>query len=158
MPVYLRQGDVPPKRHIKLPREAARSFKGEGIAFQMTNILRDLSEDAGRDRIYLPQEDLRAHQVSEAELLASKKTPALLKLVQFEVERTKEYYKSGRELLPLIEDESRNALGSLVAIYQSLLVEIERRDYDVWSKRVSLSTAQKMSLAAGFAWKKFLGT
>jgi len=128
-----------------------------GIAFQMTNILRDLAEDAGRDRIYLPLEDLRAHKISEAEMLASKKTPALLKLVKFEVERTKEYYKSGRELVPLIEEESRNALGSLVAIYQSLLVEIERRDCDVWSKRVSLSTAQKMSLAAGFAWKKFLG-
>src|SRR5205823_3021990 len=96
-----------------------------GIAFQMTNILRDLAEDSGRDRIYLPLEDLRAHGVSEAEMLASKKTPALVKLVQAEVERTKDYYKSGRELVPLIEAESRNALGSLVAIYQSLLVEIE---------------------------------
>jgi phytoene synthase len=128
-----------------------------GIAFQMTNILRDLAEDAGRDRIYLPLEDLRANNVSEAELLASKDSPKLRQLVKMELERTKKYYESGRELVPLIVPESRNALGSLVAIYQRLLLEIERRDYDVWSERVSLSTAEKFKLAAGFAWKQFLG-
>jgi phytoene synthase len=127
-----------------------------GIAFQMTNILRDLKEDAGRDRIYLPLEDLRTHGVSEADLLASRDTPALRALVRSEVERTKKYYADGRALLPLIEAESRDALGSLVAIYQRLLEEIERRKYDVLSKRVSLSKAEKLRLAAGVAWKQFL--
>ncbi len=127
-----------------------------GIAFQMTNILRDLVEDAGRNRIYLPVEDLQSHGVSEAEMLAGKDTPALRKLVRTETERAKEYYKAGRELLPLIVPESRDGLGSLVAIYQRLLEEIERREYDVFSSRVSLSTAEKMRLAAGIAWRKFL--
>ena len=127
-----------------------------GIAFQMTNILRDLVEDAGRDRIYLPLEDLKNLSVSEAQLLAGKDSPLLRELVKFEVERTKKYYEAGRELVPLIVPESRDALGSLVAIYQSLLQEIEKRDYDVFSARVSLSATQKMSLAAGFAWKAFL--
>ena len=77
-------------------------------------------------------------------------------LVKFELERTRVYYESGRELIPLIEAESRDALGSLVAIYQRLLEEIERRNYDVWSERVSLSTAEKAAFAASFAWKRFL--
>jgi len=127
-----------------------------GIAFQMTNILRDLVEDSGRDRIYLPLEDLKAQNVSEAELIAGKATPLLRALVKFEVERTKEYYVAGRELVPLIVPESRDALGSLVAIYQSLLLEIEKRDYDVFSQRVSLTDAQKASFAVGFAWKAFM--
>ena len=127
-----------------------------GIAFQMTNILRDLVEDSGRDRIYLPLEDLKAQNVSEAELIAGKATPLLRALVKREVERTKEYYVAGRELVPLIVPESRDALGSLVAIYQSLLLEIEKRDYDVFSQRVSLTDAQKASFAVGFAWKAFM--
>ncbi|MGD0094440.1 MAG: phytoene/squalene synthase family protein, partial [Planctomycetota bacterium] len=129
-----------------------------GIAFQMTNILRDLAEDAGRGRIYLPLEDLRAHGVSEAELLAAKDSPAIRQLVRFEAGRAKEYYAAGVELLPLIAGESRDALGLLVAIYRRLLGEIERRGYDVLTRRVTLSKAEKLRLAAGFAWRKFLGT
>jgi len=127
-----------------------------GIAFQMTNILRDLAEDAGRGRIYLPLEDLRAHGVSEEELLAAKDSPAIRRLVEFEAQRAKEYYAAAPALLPLIAAESRDALGSLVAIYRRLLEEIERRDYDVLSSRVTLSTAEKLRLAAGFAWRKLL--
>jgi phytoene synthase len=127
-----------------------------GIAFQMTNILRDLKEDAGRDRIYLPLEDLRSHNISEADLLKAEDSPAIRKLVKFEVERTREYYQQGRELVPLIIPESRDALGSLVAIYQRLMERIAEKEYDVLSERVSLSTAEKAKLAAGFAWKKFL--
>lgn len=128
-----------------------------GIAFQMTNILRDIVEDSGRNRIYLPMEDLRRHLISEEIMLAAKDTPQLRELIKFEVERAKKYYAAGRELLPLIEPESRDALGSLVAIYQRLLDEIERRRYDVFTERVSLSKAEKLSLAAGLAWKRFLG-
>ena len=127
-----------------------------GIAFQMTNILRDLKEDAGRDRIYLPLEDLRAQGVGEAELLACRDSQNFRKLVKFEVERTRTYYEAGRRLVPMIEKESRDALGSLVGIYQRLLEKIEARDYDVLSSRVSLSKAEKLKLAAGFAWKQLL--
>jgi len=127
-----------------------------GVAFQMTNILRDLVEDGRRGRIYLPLEDLRAHGIAEETLLAAKDSPALRKLVEFEARRAREYYAAGCELVPLIAAESRDALGSLVAIYQRLLKEIERRKYDVFGSRVRLSKAEKLKLAAGFAWKKFL--
>lgn len=140
-------------------------FKGEqaiplaekmGIAFQMTNILRDLKEDAERNRIYLPLEDLKAHGISEVTMLRGEDSPAMRKLVEFETKRAMALYEEGQALIPMILPESRDALGSLVAIYKRLLEEIQRREYDVFSKRVSLSTAEKLSLAAGLAWKKFL--
>jgi len=127
-----------------------------GIAFQMTNILRDIKEDAERNRIYLPLEDLAARGISEAQFLACENTPALRKLIQFETDRAWAHYEEGQALIPMIYPESRDALGSLVAIYKRLLEEIKRRDYDVFSKRVSLSATEKLSLAAGMAWKKFL--
>jgi len=127
-----------------------------GIAFQLTNILRDIKEDGERNRIYLPLEDLAAHGIDEPELLAAKDSPALRKLVQFETDRAMAHYEEGQPLIGMIYPESRDALGSLVAIYKRLLEEIQRREYDVFSKRVSLSASEKLSLAAGLAWKKFL--
>ena len=127
-----------------------------GIAFQMTNILRDLKEDAGRDRIYLPLEDLKSHGISEQTMLACQDSAPLRKLVEFETQRALALYEEGLPLIPMIVPESRDALGSLVAIYKRLLEEIKRREYDVFSSRVSLSKAEKLSLAAGLAWKKFL--
>ena len=125
-----------------------------GIAFQMTNILRDVKEDAGRDRIYLPAEDLNKFGVSELDILAGKDSPAFRELVKFETERAKEHYQAGVELVPLIEAESRPAMRVLVSIYQRLLEEIERRNYDVLSKRVSLSTFEKMKIASQLLLKR----
>ena len=127
-----------------------------GIAFQMTNILRDIKEDAGRDRIYLPLEDLAKLGVPEADVLAAKDSPAFRALIRFEAERAKAYYRSGEELTPMIEGAGRPALEALVRIYSRLLEEIERGDYDVLSKRVSLSKAVKMRLAGGAALKSIL--
>ncbi len=127
-----------------------------GIAFQMTNILRDIKEDAERNRIYLPLEDLKTHAISEETLLKCEDSPALRALVKFETDRAWQHYEDAQPLIGMIYDESRDALGSLVAIYKRLLEEIRRRDHDVFSKRVSLSTAEKLSLAAGMAWKRFL--
>jgi len=127
-----------------------------GIAFQMTNIIRDMKEDAGRDRIYLPQEDLARFGVGEAEVLAAKDAPAYRKLLEFEGRRAQEYYAAADELIPMILPESRPAMEALVAIYRRLLEEIERRGYDVFTKRVSLSTAEKLKLAGRFALKSWL--
>lgn len=127
-----------------------------GIAFQLTNILRDISEDAERGRIYLPLEDLARFDVPKSQLLAANDSPAFRALVKFEVERAKEYYKSAPELVPLMDRGSRRALEVLVTIYRRLLEEIERRDYDVLSERVSLSTAEKARLAGGAAIKTLL--
>ena len=137
------QGTPQAKRALELAERT-------GIAFQLTNILRDIKEDSGRDRIYLPLEDLKRFDLSEAEILSAQDSRKFRALVQFELERAKEYYKAGHELTPLIEKESRPAMNVLVAIYERLLDEIARRDFDVLSKRVSLSTFEKMKIAGKF--------
>jgi 15-cis-phytoene synthase len=125
-----------------------------GIAFQLTNILRDVAEDARRNRIYLPIEDLTAHGVTANQLLhrrggITSEERALLKQIAV---RAESYYRSAQELLPLIEAESRPALWVLVSIYHQLLRRIEKADYDVFSERASVPTIQKIAiLSSGLA-------
>ena len=127
-----------------------------GIAFQLTNILRDVAEDAERKRVYLPLEDLTAFGVSLEALLHRKPgaqpTAAERALLAEIARRAENYYRSADELLPLIDRESRPALRVLVAIYHELLQRIERADYDVFSKRQSVPAVRKLAiLGAGLA-------
>jgi phytoene synthase len=121
-----------------------------GIAFQLTNILRDVAEDAERGRVYLPLEDLAAHNVTlDSMLHRAKGTPptANERALLAEIGRRAEaYYASADKLLPLINSESRPALWVLVSIYHALLRRIERANYDVFSHRASVPTAQKVSI------------
>jgi 15-cis-phytoene synthase len=119
-----------------------------GIAFQLTNILRDVAEDAERNRVYLPIEDLLKYGVPLESLLhrapgtpPSENERALLKEI---ARRAESYYLSAQELLPYIDAESRPALRVLVAIYHALLRRIERANYDVFSRRVSVPLRQKL--------------
>jgi phytoene synthase len=144
----------------------AEKFAEEtGIAFQLTNILRDVVEDASRNRVYLPLEELAAHGVSLESLLhrASGAPPtanerALLKSI---ADRAEEYYKSADKLLPLIAPESRPALRVLVSIYHELLKRIVQADYDVFTHRASVPTAQKVAILgsglARMAWARVFG-
>ncbi len=136
-----------------------------GIAFQLTNILRDVAEDAERNRIYLPLEDLQAHGVELQGLLNRQKgaTPtsgerALLRDIG---ERAEKYYESAQNLMPLIDKESRPALWVLVEIYHALLNRIQQADYDVFSRRASVPTIEKLRiLAVGMArmgWARIAG-
>jgi 15-cis-phytoene synthase len=136
-----------------------------GIAFQLTNILRDVAEDAERNRVYLPLEDLSAHGVSLQVLLNRQKGSlptanerVLLKEIG---DRAEKYYESAQALMPLIDKESRPALWVLVEIYHALLRRIEKADYDVFSKRASVPTAEKLRiLAVGMtrmAWVRIAG-
>ncbi|MGD0830856.1 MAG: phytoene/squalene synthase family protein [Terracidiphilus sp.] len=136
-----------------------------GIAFQLTNILRDVAEDASRNRVYLPLEDLAAHNVALDSLLhrATGAPPtanerALLAAI---AQRAEEFYMSAEQLLPLIDRESRPALWVLVSIYHALLKRIERAGYDVFSARASVPMARKLwILAVGLArmgWARLLG-
>lgn len=127
-----------------------------GVAFQLTNILRDVAEDAERGRVYLPLEDLAAHNVTLDSILH--RTKAALSSADERTlladigKRAEGYYASAEKLLPLITSESRPALWVLVSIYHALLRRIERADYDVFSKRASVPTAQKvLILVAGMA-------
>jgi phytoene synthase len=133
-------------------RSAEKLAEETGVAFQLTNILRDVAEDAGRNRVYLPLEDLKAHGVSLDSLLhrASGAPPtANERALLADIGRRAEgYYRSARMLLPLIDRESRPAMWVLVSIYHRLLKRIRRADYDVFSRRASLPLAQKLGILA----------
>lgn len=131
-------------------QRAEKLAEETGVAFQLTNILRDVEEDAARNRVYLPLEHLAAHGVALDSVLHRKRgTPpdekerALLKDIG---RRAEQYYASARELMPLIDKESRPALWVLVAIYHALLKRIEAADFDVYSRRISVPTATKISI------------
>jgi phytoene synthase len=124
-----------------------------GIAFQLTNILRDVKEDLERGRVYLPLEDLEQHSVSIQDLATTaeghhKLTLNQRELLQMEAKRAEHYYKSGHALLPLISPDARPAIWVLIRIYQSLLREIERRNYEVFGDRIQVSTAKKLWILA----------
>ena len=123
-----------------------------GIAFQLTNILRDVAEDAARARVYLPLGDLSAHGVSPESLLhravGAAPTPNERALLEAIAQRAEDYYRSAEALLPLIDAESRPALGVLVSIYHALLKRIEQADYDVFSHRASVPLRQKLAILA----------
>jgi phytoene synthase len=132
-----------------------------GIAFQLTNILRDVAEDAGRNRVYLPLEDLAAHGVTLQQVMQRARsgpgspeiTAKERALLQSIAARAEVYYQSAQQLLPLIHPESRPALWVLVSIYHGLLRRIVRADYDVFRQRASVPKAQKLAtLFAGMAW------
>lgn len=122
-----------------------------GVAFQLTNILRDVKEDAGLGRVYLPREDFARFGVEVQALTNGSAPESLRPVMEFEALRARGYYRAAEELVPLIDDDSRAALWTLVEIYRRLLERIIARDYDVFSERVSLSAAEKVRvMAKGF--------
>jgi 15-cis-phytoene synthase len=136
-----------------------------GIAFQLTNILRDVAEDAERNRVYLPLEDLETHGVALEEILKRPKgsppTASERALLADIGQRAERYYQSAQALMPLIDKESRPALWVLVRIYHALLKRIEKSDYDVFSQRASVPVTEKLSvLIVGLlrmAWVRVVG-
>jgi phytoene synthase len=116
-----------------------------GIAFQLTNILRDLKADYEMGRVYLPREDLDRFNIRDAEL-AGPLTPRLLELLEFQADRAWRYYDEGAEIVGLVERDSRGALWALARTYSSLLGRIESRGFDVFASRVRLSAAEKFGI------------
>jgi len=136
---------------------AERLAEETGVAFQLTNILRDVGEDASRNRVYLPLKDLAAHKVTLDSLLHratdAPPTPDERKLFEATARRAERYYSSARQLMPLIDSESRPALWVLVSIYRGLLKRIERADYDVFTRRASVPIYRKLAiLVVGITW------
>jgi 15-cis-phytoene synthase len=114
-----------------------------GVAFQLTNILRDIREDAELGRIYLPAEDLRRFGVTPEDLRAGNRNQPFLDLMRFEAARARKYYGESAPLLDLVHPRSRPSLWALIAIYSRLLERIEATNYDVFRKRVRLSAFEK---------------
>jgi phytoene synthase len=122
-----------------------------GLAFQLTNIIRDVKEDAAMGRVYLPEEDLAKFGISPGELGARADATRLGPLLEMEAGRARELYKAADELIPLIDEDSQPGLWVLVTIYQRLLEKIASRQYDVFSAKINLSRRQKLAvLGRGF--------
>ena len=119
-----------------------------GIAFQLTNILRDMKEDALMGRVYIPEEDLRAFSYSSDDIINGVRDERFHKLMRFEVRRARTYYNAAKPLIPLVHESGRPGLCAMIQIYSGLLDKIERNRYDVFTKRASLSKRQKLSIAA----------
>ena len=126
--------------------DALRPARDLGIAFQLTNFLRDVGEDLERGRIYLPQEDLR-HFGADPALGAV--TPEWRALMRFEIERTNAIYASADTGLAYLPPRSARCIGAARALYSDILVRIERNDYDVFTRRASVPLARKLSVALG---------
>ena len=114
-----------------------------GLAFQLTNILRDVAEDSACGRVYLPAEDLQRFGCAPGAVAAAPASAPARALFRFEAERAREFYAEGAQLLPLIHQDSRAALWVMARIYSGLLGKMEDRDYDVTSARVRLSGSEK---------------
>ena len=119
-----------------------------GIAFQLTNILRDLAEDAGRGRVYLPLEDLRRFGYTEDDLRAGRRDERFRALMRFEAGRAYAYYDAAAPLPGLLPPAGRAVFLVMLRTYRGLLDAIVRRDFDVFSGRVRLSRLHKLWLAA----------
>ncbi|MCO6459354.1 MAG: squalene/phytoene synthase family protein [Pirellulaceae bacterium] len=122
-----------------------------GLAFQMTNILRDLSEDARRQRCYLPREDLRRFQVQPSDLRDGPLDERLAGLMRYEMERTEQLYRESYEVIRYLSADGRRIFAMMFATYLELLREIERRKGDVFRGRVRLPWRRKLSIAARYA-------
>jgi phytoene synthase len=130
-------------------REEAKALaERAGIAFQLTNILRDLGEDAGRGRVYLPQEDIDRFGYDTGRLRRGTQDDQFRALMRFEVERARGYYDAAKPLAALLSPEGGAVFEIMSRTYRGLLDTIERRNYDVFSRRVRLSPWRKLGLAA----------
>ena len=122
-----------------------------GLAFQLTNIIRDVKEDAAMGRVYLPEEDLSRFGLSAADLLSTPDAARFRPLLTLEADRAREFYQAGDQLIPYISEDSQPALWVLVNIYRRLLEKIAERQYDVFSGKISLTDSEKLRiLGKGF--------
>ena len=119
-----------------------------GLAFQLTNIIRDVHEDYKLGRIYLPEEDLRRYGVLPEDFGRGEATLGIRELLRFEAERAWQLYEEGSALLSLIDADSRGALWLLVHTYSALLSRIESLGFPVFGERVRLPKAEKMMFIA----------
>jgi len=132
--------------------EALGPAQSAGIALQLTNILRDLKEDALRDRVYLPLEDLEQCGYSVDELRRGAVTPAFRRLIEMESARAEQFYRDGRRLLAWLGPSGQRIFGMITATYHALLEKIRRQPGEVFVRRIRLGWPQKLAIAARWMW------
>jgi phytoene synthase len=121
--------------------------KNLGIAFQLTNIIRDVGEDARKNRVYLPMEDLQRFGVPAADILQAKETPAFRSLMEFQAQRARGFYEAAMSSLPAADRRDQRPGLIMAAIYRALLKEIEREGFHVLTQRTSLTPLRKFWIA-----------
>ena len=119
-----------------------------GLGMQLTNIMRDIREDSRRGRIYIPQDEIDSFGYSEQELMDGVINDAFHRLMRSQVARARRYLDSGGRLIPLLTPQSRACPAVLLALYSKLLDRIETSSFDVFSRRIGLSTTEKLWLMA----------
>jgi phytoene synthase len=133
-----------------------------GVAFQLTNIIRDVKEDALMGRVYLPTDDLArfghsADELSPTRLRNGFSSTHFQPVLELEASRAREFYGAAEQLIPLIDEDCRPALWALVEIYRRLLEKIATRNYDVFGSKIRLTAAEKTSVLARGFWRRLTG-
>lgn len=116
-----------------------------GVALQMTNILRDVGEDYRNGRLYLPREELITYGIREEDIAAGRVTDNWRQFMHFQIEHTRQLYKDSWEGVKLLEPEGQLAIGAASVFYSGILEDIEKHDYDVFTRRASLSAGGKVA-------------
>jgi phytoene synthase len=133
--------------------DGLKSAEDLGIAMQLTNILRDVGEDARNRRLYLPREDMERFGVSEDDVQRGVVTPGFRALMRFEMDRTEEHYARGLAGIRLLSQDARLAIQLSGDLYRAILERIRRNEYDVFSRRAHVSLAGKLAALPG-AWRR----
>tara|TARA_R110002050_G_scaffold268113_1_gene410061 strand:+ start:115302 stop:116162 length:861 start_codon:yes stop_codon:yes gene_type:complete len=128
-------------------RKTLKYAENLGMALQLTNIIRDVREDAERGRIYLPQDELQQFNVNPDDLLALKSSPELTTLLKFQAARAKQYYQQALQLLPDSDRYTQRTGLIMAAIYEATLDEIEKDNFQVMQHHISLTPIRKLWLA-----------
>jgi phytoene synthase len=139
---------LPILEHPGVPREQAAPFaRNLGIGFQLANFIRDVGEDLRRGRVYLPQEDLDSFGVERAQLARGTVDAPIRRLLRFEIDRARSVLDAASPGIELLHPASRDCVRTAFALYGGILGEIERRDYQVLTQRVSVGTPRRAAVA-----------
>lgn len=131
-------------RDLSLPVFGYQNPKGRvcgralSTALQMTNVIRDVGEDLGRDRIYLPQDEIRASGYSEEELIGKVKNDAFLRMVGFQCCRIRDYFDQAAQLIPIVEADSQLAVSLMRNVYVAIIDQIEKNPFDIFDRQIRL--------------------
>jgi phytoene synthase len=126
-----------------------------GVALQLTNILRDVGEDWHNGRIYLPQEEMAAFGLSDADIARGQVTAKWREFMRFQINRTRQLYQEAMPGISLLNRKGRFAIKASADLYQEILGKIELNDYDVFNKRAYMTNTGKVSRLPGIWWRTF---
>lgn len=131
------------------PEQAAEPAVALGIAFQLTNIIRDVGEDLERGRIYLPQDEIRAFGLTEEDLFRCEVTPKYREFLKFQIARARDYYRKAGEGVAMLAPEARLAVRASLDLYSRILDVVERNNYDNFRKRAYTTKLEKLTIIPG---------